>query len=45
MKKEEIYNKIDENDEMSDKEKRETYFSEIEAQSDYEDWCDEQCGF
>jgi len=42
---EELYHKIDKDDEMSDKEKRETYNSEIAAQNDYEDWCDEQCNF
>ena len=42
MDNEELYNKIDEDEEMSDSEKRETYFAEIAAQQDYEDWCDNQ---
>ncbi len=38
---EELYYKIDNDEEMSDQEKRETYFSEIQADQDYQEWCDQ----
>lgn len=41
MEKEELKDRIDDEEtEMTDKEKRETYRAEIANQSDYEDWCD-----
>lgn len=38
MKKEELYFRIDSDDEMSDSEKRESYFSSLSDMEDYEDW-------
>lgn len=40
MDKDELYNLIDEDSEMTDSEKRETYFSEIENQEAEEEWQD-----
>jgi len=36
--KEDLYDRIDEDDEMSDSEKRETYFAEVEEQEDRDRW-------
>ena len=41
MPKEDLYQKIDEDDEMTDQEKRETYFAEIENEEAEEIWRDE----
>ena len=42
MDREELYNTIDKEDDMSDEEKREAYFNEIEEQRAEENWQDEQ---
>lgn len=42
MKDDELYNRIDADDEMSDSEKRESYSSEIENQEDEQRWQDDQ---
>lgn len=38
MDTEELYENIDEEEDMSDAEKRENYFAEIENDQAYEDW-------
>ena len=40
MKNEELYWKIDEEEELSDEEKRETYFAELANQEAKEEWED-----
>ena len=42
MDRGELYNRIDEEDDMSDEEKREAYFNEIDEQRAEEDWQDQQ---
>ena len=42
MNKEKLYEAIDSDEEMTDSEKREAYFGEIENQEAEEDWQDEQ---
>ena len=42
MDREKLYNRIDEEDGMSDEEKREAYFDEIAEQEAEEEWQDEQ---
>ena len=38
MSNEKLYHQIDQEEEMTDEEKRETYFAEIENDEDYEEW-------
>jgi hypothetical protein len=45
MKNEELYWRIDAEEDMTDAEKRETYFAEIENEEDEKRWQDEQSGF
>jgi len=40
--KEELYNRIESDEEITDEEKRETYFAEIENEEAEQDWQDEQ---
>lgn len=40
MNPDKLYTFIDDDDEMSDKEKRDAYRSEMADQSDYEEWMD-----
>jgi len=42
--KEELYHRIDDDEEMSDREKRDQYRGEIEEQEDRERWENEQSG-
>ena len=42
--KERLYHRLDDEEDMSDQEKRGTYFGEIAEQEDRERWEDEQCG-
>jgi hypothetical protein len=39
---EDLYYRIDADEEMTDAEKRETYFAELEAEQDEKDWQDDQ---
>jgi len=41
----ELYDRIDEDEEMTDQEKRDTYYSEQQRQLDEERWRDEQEGW
>ena len=45
MNKEQLYNQIDDDEDMSDAEKRESYFAEIGDQEAEEQWQDEQSGY
>ena len=45
MDKRQIYNRLDSDESLTDQERRENYYSEVDSQNDYEDWCDEQSGF
>jgi len=40
MDTEELYQNIDQEEDMSDAEKRESYFTEVENDQAYEDWKD-----
>ena len=40
MNKELLKQRLDDDEEMTDKEKREVYFAELARLQDYEDWCD-----
>ena len=44
MDKDELYKRLDEDEELTDSERREIYQAEIQADKDYEDWCDEYDG-
>jgi len=43
--KERLYNRISDEDDMDDSEKRAAYFSEVSEQEDRERWENEQSGF
>ncbi len=45
MDKEKLYEAIDNDDELTDSEKRDAYFGEIENQEAEERWQEEQDGF
>lgn len=42
MDRDRLYAEIDKDEEMTDAEKREAYFSEIQEERDFEDWEDRQ---